>query len=299
MKKFSLLLGFVMFTLCLAAQDQYVSMFWYEGNFSGPIGKSKKWQYQVDHQYRRNSDFNYTANGDYNNIFKNPYQHVLRPWIHYWIVPGQLRFSLSPIGFWETWTSTPTLVEGGSTVNRAVFPEFRICPQITTSQSFGRVQFVTRWRYEFRFIGEKSASSSFFEDMGQGYDFTPAGKYGSDQAGRLRCQVRMQIPLNKPKIEKNTLYLNTWDELFLGAAHVANNRMLNQNRLVGLLGYKLNSDYPVKIEAGLTYAMSWVYKNSPSGAPAAYFLRNNAFTVYLIFDDFHAFMKKKEKPVEK
>ena len=31
-------------------------------------------------------------------------QQVFRPWIHYWMVPGVLRFSLSPIGYWVTWT---------------------------------------------------------------------------------------------------------------------------------------------------------------------------------------------------
>ena len=78
--------------------------FWTEFNISGTISKDKRWQYQMDYQYRSMSDASYIQGGQTGNIFKEPYQQVLRPWIHYWLIPGALRFSLSPIGYWVTWT---------------------------------------------------------------------------------------------------------------------------------------------------------------------------------------------------
>lgn len=78
--------------------------FWFEGNFNGTIAKDDsakvRWQYQIDYQYRRMSDASYIKNGEYYNIFKDLFQNVIRPWIHYWLVPGKVRVSFSPKSNW-------------------------------------------------------------------------------------------------------------------------------------------------------------------------------------------------------
>ena len=139
--------------------------FWFEGNLNADLSKNKRFQFQLDYQYRRTSDPSYIAGGS-PNIFKDRFQTVYRPWIHYWILPGTVRFSLSPLGYWISWVSekeaqiyAPT--KGNPTTQGpVVFPEFRICPQIMTVQKFGRVEYFNRFRYEFRFVGQRTLADN-------------------------------------------------------------------------------------------------------------------------------------------
>ncbi|MFL5729873.1 MAG: DUF2490 domain-containing protein [Cytophagaceae bacterium] len=281
---------------------------WFEANLNGTISKDKRWQYQMDVQYRRMSDASFIEGGQHGNIFKDPYQQVYRPWIHFWIKPGAIRFSLSPIGYWATWTPP---AEGAlyptsdPNSRKSFFPEIRTCPQITLNQTIGRFQFVNRYRYEFRWIGQRHASSNGIQDFGYGYDFAPNGSYGSNHQGRFRWQVRMQVLLNKPKMEKNTIYINSWNELFLGIGrHVGFQKMLNQNRSVAMIGWRLPTEVPIKIEAGVTYQMNFLYNmNQPPTDPSVTYQKQNAelntaYTVYLIFDEFHELFKSKKKDKE-
>ena len=292
--------------------------FWTEFNLGGNITKDKRWQYQIDYQYRRMADASYIQGGQTGNIFKDPYQQVLRPWIHYWIIPGALRFSLSPIGYWVTWTpSAETALypnKDGVTTGQSVFPEFRICPQITTSQNFGRVLFVNRFRYEFRYLGERSAADNDLSDFGKGFNFAPtdvgnqstsAGWYGNNHQGRLRIQTRLQVPLNRKTVTEKTLYVNVWNELFLSMGpHIKNNKILNQNRLVGLLGYRFKGQIPIKIEAGVTYQTLYFYNidlpptNSSVTYQSANVENNLAYTIYFVCDEFHKLFQKKTKEVQ-
>jgi hypothetical protein len=286
---------------------------WFEANIAGSISKDKKWQYQLDVQYRRMSDASYIVDGQHSNIFKDPYQQVYRPWIHYWIKPGAIRFSLSPIGYWITWTPPAEgaiYTSSQGNVGKTVFPEIRTCPQITMVQNVGRFMFSNRYRYEFRWIGQRHASSNGIQDFGFGYDFAPNGSYGSNHQGRFRWQTRMQVPLNSKTMEKNTIYINAWNELFLSVGrHVGFQKMLNQNRTVALIGWRLPTEFPIKIEAGVTYQANFLYNMStpPTNSSVTYadskgmsrnVELNTAYTVYLIFDEFHTMFKGKKKGKE-
>jgi hypothetical protein len=292
--------------------------FWTEFNLGGSISRDKRWQYQIDYQYRRMADASYIQGGNTGNIFKEPYQQVFRPWIHFWLIPGALRFSLSPIGYWVTWTPSAETSyypnKQGITTGQSVFPEFRICPQVTTFQNFGRVLFVNRFRYEFRYLGERNAASNDLSDFGKGFNFDPTdvgnqsaslGWYGNNRQGRLRIQTRVQVPLTKKTVTQNTLYVNVWNELFLSVGpHVKNTRIVNQNRLVGLIGYQFKSKVPIKIEAGATYQTQFYFNmdSPPTNASITYQnnnIENNlAYTVYIICDEFHKLFKKREKDNE-
>jgi hypothetical protein len=279
--------------------------FWTEFNIQGSITKDKRWQYQIDYQYRRMADASYVPGGQHSNIFKDPYQQVVRPWIHYWAIPGVLRFSLSPIGYWATWTPPadgayyPTVGKGGG---KTFYPEFRTCPQVTLVNTYGRFQFFNRLRYEFRWIGSRvdSPNSGGFD----AYDFIPNGSYGSNHKGRLRWQVRTQILLNSAKMEKNSIYLNVWNELFIGMGrHVGYNQNLDQNRTVAMLGYKLPTEFPVRVEAGVTFQS--IFNGGTAGkipvgtgGPKQNVELNTAYTVYVIFDEFHTLFKGKKKEKE-
>ncbi|MBI1770509.1 MAG: DUF2490 domain-containing protein [Bacteroidetes bacterium] len=287
--------------------------FWTEFNFGGTISKNQRWQYQMDYQYRRGSDVSFIQGGS-SSPFKEIQQQVFRPWVHYWAVPKVVRFSLSPVGFWVTWNpkeETSIYYNKDQVLTgQSVFPEFRICPQVTLFQNIGRVQFVNRFRYEFRFLGQRRAADNSLSDFGKGFDFAPtdiadqsSNFYGNNHIGRIRWQTRLQIPLGKgkTKVENNTWYINTWNELFLATGpRVGNNKLLNQNRFVAMVGYKLKSAVPIKIEAGITYQTLFQYNigtlpNDPSITYAKNNVENNvAYSIYVIFDEFHQFFKKKK-----
>lgn len=288
--------------------------FWTEFNIGGTISKDGRWQYQLDYQYRRAADASYIQGGNQSNIFKEAQQQVFRPWIHYWVVPGAVRFSLSPIGYWITWTpeaetsSFPN--KEGITTGQSVFPEFRICPQITTTHNIGRVQFIQRLRYEFRYIGERRAADNNLGDFNKGYNFAPTniedqsasqGWYGHNHYGRMRIQSRLQVPLNHAKMQDKTWYINAWNELFLMTGHhVKNEKLLNQNRFVAMVGYRFNKDIPIKIEGGITLQTLFLYNIDvpPTNSGITYqklnIENNTAYTIYVIFDEFHKLFRKKK-----
>jgi hypothetical protein len=301
--------------------------FWEETNFQGSIDSAQRWQYQVDYQQRRMADASWTKGdpgSNTSNIMKNPYQYVVRPWIHYWLVPKRVRLSLSPIGFWETYTPAieSAAYSNGDKQAKAptVQPEFRICPQITFNNQIGRLLLVMRYRYEFRFQGNRMPQQTdFWGDLGEGYSFYPtgigqSGHYGSTHAGRFRWQTRVQLLLNSNKMQANTVYINAWNELFISTGrHVDITKVMNQNRLVAMIGWKLPTAYPIRLEAGVTFQTNFVYAVNGNGYGGTYTttggagsgpvlsgytgsrqVENNvAYTVYLIFDEFHTLFKKK------
>jgi len=297
--------------------------FWTEINVQGSITKDRRWQYQMDIQYRRMSDASNIPGGNHSDIFKNPYQQVWRPWIHYWVVPGAIRLSLSPIGYWATWTAPD---EGSTfstqTNNKAVSGvgtfqnEFRTCPQVTFVQNIGRFTFFNRLRYEFRWqaarVADKSnVAADIFDFHSSAWDFntnTPGGaQYGAGHKGRIRLQTRMQVLLSSKTMQKNTIYFNGWNELFLGVGrHVGYDQNLDQNRTVLMLGYKLPTEFPIRVEAGVTYQMVFnsgagakynVVGNATTSSGAGGVPKNTelntAYTVYVIFDEFHTLFKRK------
>ena len=306
---------------------------WEETNIQGSLFSKKdslqRWQYQLDLQWRRMADASWTEGekgSNTSNIMKNPYQYVVRPWIHYWLVPKRIRLSLSPLGFWETYTPA---IEGSansvapqyySAENKSnkqigtVQPEFRICPQVTVNNQIGRLLFVNRYRYEFQFKGNRMPTTTdFWGDLGQGYSFYPNAigqGVGSTHAGRFRWQVRAQYVFNNAgKMKKNSVYANAWNELFLSMGrHVDITKTVNQNRLVAMVGWKLPTEFPIRLEAGITFQTSYVYADKStdgnyystsslgSYSGSRQVENNLAYTVYIIFDEFHTLFKKNKNP---
>lgn len=276
--------------ICIAQTDVREvysrNSFWTETVFNGAI--SKKWKWQLDYQYRRSSDPDYIT-GSSSNLFKNPFAHVYRPWVHYQMNES-VRFSLSPLGFWESWTS---VAEGNGT--RKIEPEFRVCPQITMSYKLGKVIFDQRYRYEFRIFGTKVNDSRNNEfGYGQGMEFHDTGK-----KMRMRYFVRALVPLNHEKLEAKTFYLVAWNELFMGLGkNTANDRIWDQNRSFLLLGYKPAMNFPMRFEVG--YGLIFSNKFSSSIINGQYIQtgsrieRNNILQVYVIFENFNRLFAKGE-----
>jgi hypothetical protein len=106
--------------------------------------------------------------------------------------------------------------------NNTTFNENRIYQEILMPQKIGERFYINhRFRYEQRFV--------------ENQDFRT----------RFRYNLFLNIPLNKKVIEKNTLYLAFYNELFInGESSIGNNRSVNvfdRNRFYSGLGYGLNN----------------------------------------------------------
>lgn len=91
--------------------------------------------------------------------------------------------------------------------------ENRIWQQFLMRNNLGRCLFEHRYRLEQRWIQSKSDT-----------------KY----LDRMRYLLRVTIPLNKKEVEKNTLFLSFYDELFIHLSATP----FDRNRLYGALGYQ-------------------------------------------------------------
>lgn len=268
--------------------------FWTETVINGRI--TDKWKWQLDYQYRRQSDASDVKDAS-KNPFQNKFQHVYRPWVHYQMNEN-IRFSLSPIGFWESFT--PPGEAGGVT---KIQPELRICPQITLTNKIGRVIIDQRYRYEYRLLGKKvneEAGNEFGYHQGANFD-------GAFSKNRARYFLRATVPLGKhTKLENNTFYITTWNELFVAFGKNTNSdKIWDQNRTFCMLGYKPNMDFPMRFELGygLQYANRISSSLDQTSVPGTTLTKetgnkiehNNILQVYVIFENFNELFKSKKK----
>lgn len=97
--------------------------------------------------------------------------------------------------------------------------ENRIYQQFITKQTFGRLNIQHRYRVEERFLKD-------------------------DFQMRFRYFLGINLPINKPKLEKNAFYLAAYNEVFVNKIKP----LFDRNRLYGALGYVIDKNF--KIEAG-------------------------------------------------
>jgi hypothetical protein len=91
--------------------------------------------------------------------------------------------------------------------------ENRLWQQLLMKNNLGRVNFEHRYRLEQRWL--KRASDS--------------------QLHRIRYLLRATVPLNKPKLEKNALFVTFYNEVFI---HLTS-QPFDRNRLYGALGFQI------------------------------------------------------------
>lgn len=100
--------------------------------------------------------------------------------------------------------------------------ENRIWQQFTLRSSIGRVLFDHRYRLEQRWIQSKT---------------------NFRYLDRIRYALRITIPINKKEIEKNTLFISVYDELFIHFTKTP----FDRNRLYGALGFQFNKNANVQL----------------------------------------------------
>jgi hypothetical protein len=115
-------------------------------------------------------------------------------------------------------------------------PEQRIFEQLTWNDNRGRVTLGHRLRLEQRFNGKVDQSSPDGEVTDWLY------------TNRARYQLRMTIPLNKPKMEAKTWYFTAYDEIFIGFGPNVNQNVFDQNRFSPAIGYQFNKMF--RVDAG-------------------------------------------------
>jgi hypothetical protein len=98
--------------------------------------------------------------------------------------------------------------------------EHRIYQQFITKQNFGRFYFLHRYRLEKRFLID-------------------------DFQIRLRYFFNINIPINKKTLDKNAIYLSTYNEIFVNTEKT----LYDRNRIYAALGFVINKNF--KIEAGI------------------------------------------------
>lgn len=98
--------------------------------------------------------------------------------------------------------------------------EHRIFQQYIKKMSLGRFYFLNRFRVEQRFLT-------------------------NDFQIRLRYFLNINIPINKKTLDKNAIYLSTYNEIFMNTE----NKMFDRNRIYAALGFVINKN--CKIEAGI------------------------------------------------
>ena len=96
--------------------------------------------------------------------------------------------------------------------------EHRIWQQFILTNNLGRVKFEHRYRIEQRWVNQIFKS-------------------------RFRYRLMLFVPLNKPKIEKGSLFVGVYDEIFVNSS----NAFFDRNRLYGALGYQFHEAASVQM----------------------------------------------------
>ncbi len=96
--------------------------------------------------------------------------------------------------------------------------EHRIWQQFISTNNIGRIKFEHRYRIEQRWIN-------------------------SDYKNRFRYRLMLFVPLNKPKIEKGSLFVGLYDEIFINGKQA----FFDRNRLYGALGYQFHKNSSIQL----------------------------------------------------
>ena len=96
--------------------------------------------------------------------------------------------------------------------------EHRIWQQFILINQLGRVKFEHRYRIEQRWVNQ-------------------------DYRNRFRYRLMLFIPVNKPKIEKGTLFIGLYDEVFINSKKT----FFDRNRLYGALGYQFSKSTGIQL----------------------------------------------------
>lgn len=182
------------------------------------INLNKHWSVLAEYQWRRTEGL------------KSWQQSLLRGGLQYKFANGLS--VLAGYGYIETWPYgdyPPAAPQP--------FPEHRIYEQLSWNDNIGRVTLNHRGRLEQRFLGVLDAKAT------DGREITRW-----NYLNRVRYQLKAIVPVNHATLTDKTIYVSSFDELFIGFGKNVNANIFDQNRFGLLIGYRLNNRF--SLEAG-------------------------------------------------
>ncbi len=261
--------------------------FFSEFNISDRI--SKKFDWQLDFQYRRQSEqHKLQPNANTGDLVMNPFQTVFRPFVHFYpMADRKLRISLSPLGYWSTFGpagSNGTVLESGEAANDKLlqYYELRSTLQLSTSDKIGRVKTIYRMRLERRMLGQRTPSHSADRS---GFDLHLFDVDKTILKYRLRMMYRLEVPLAGATLDDKEFYAAASDEVMVAfGKNVGNAGFFDQNRAYAGIGYKFNPNW--KVEVGYLNQVQASSITNVNGQSIRNMDLNHALHVFVVVDHF-------------
>ncbi|RYF72438.1 MAG: DUF2490 domain-containing protein [Cytophagaceae bacterium] len=148
------------------------------------------------------------------------------------------------------------------------YSEHRIHEDIQFKSSYGKLELTQRFRLEQRWLATLSEQN-------------PRQVADWEFQNRIRYQIAGEFPLNGPTIDNGELYLNFFDEIFIGFGKNVGQNIFNQNRLSGGLGYQFRDNLQLELNY-LNQVVQHADLDQTTGKPV--FEINNGFRLNLIYN---------------
>ncbi|UFH52124.1 DUF2490 domain-containing protein [Spirosoma sp. KNUC1025] len=146
--------------------------------------------------------------------------------------------------------------------------ESRIYEDIQLSDKIGILKLTHRVRLEQRWLGT-------------GADGNPRQIVDWEYQHRVRYQVSGEIPLKGPTIDDGEVYLNFFDELFIGFGRNVEQNVFNQNRISAGFGYQIRDSFSLELNY-LNQISQHPEIDQPTGKPV--FEINHGFRLNVRYD---------------
>jgi len=184
--------------------------------------------------------FSFEATMRYANGFSEKQQYFIRPSVDYQFA----KKCMGSVGF----SHYNTYSYGNPAMNKTSIPENHFWIQGTYVHNSGKLKITHRLRDEFRYVGVPVMQTSGDLDIDY-YDYR----------NRMRYMLLFNYPLIKNG-DVTKLYALIGDEVFINIGSNAGKTFLNQNRLIGGVGYNFDKNH--QIQLSYIHQNIWNYTNT-------------------------------------
>lgn len=184
--------------------------------------------------------FSFEATMRYANGVSEKQQYFIRPSVDYQFT----KKFMGSVGF----SHYNTYSYGNPAMNKINIPENHFWIQGTFVHNSGQLKITHRLRDEFRYVGIAKAQSNGDLEIDH-YDYR----------NRMRYMLLFNYPLMK-KDEVTKLFALFGDEFFLNLGSNAGKTFLNQNRLIGGVGYNFDKNHQMQLS--YIHQNIWNYTNT-------------------------------------
>jgi len=226
-----------------SAQKQIVTQSNAWATYTGNHRLSDRWGFYTEYSWRRSGL-----------AFDNWMQSLSRVAVDYYTKSGaQLSVGYAFIGFYK-YGAQPIAYPRN---------EHRTFLQLITNQQLGRFYTSNRFRYEQRWLQNKT-----LQDGAYALNDDDPFIYNN----RLRYRYGVNVPITKKTMEDNTLFFVMTDEVFINAGKQIKLNVFDQNRFITGLGWRFDKNRNVQIG----YMNQYIVKSDAKKAE-----RNNTLNVIL------------------